>query len=252
MNIALQSQVIYGPMSSRRFGKSLGINLLPTDQKICSFDCVYCQYGPTQMKWPHHFPSLEEIKAEMGDYFTSAYHRDAPIRWIMIAGNGEPTLHPEFGKAVDILIDSRNAYCKDVPIGILSNSSTCSRPEIQDALLRLDARFMKLDAGKPGDLDEINRPLQKKIWLNAVSGLYQLRHVVLQSMFVAGRFDNTTPEMIDDWVEAVRYVRPQSVQIYTIDRPTAEEEVSKVPREKLEHIARILTQRTGIPSAVFD
>src|SRR3989338_1461915 len=147
MTIPLQSSVVYGPIDSRRFGKSLGINLLPSDQKICSFDCLYCQYGETAINKLGSFPDLGHIHEEVQERLIKSKENKEGLSWIMIAGNGEPTLHPQFHEAVKLLLSLREAYAPAVPIGILSNSSTCHRPDIQDSLLKLDGRFMKLDAG---------------------------------------------------------------------------------------------------------
>jgi wyosine [tRNA(Phe)-imidazoG37] synthetase (radical SAM superfamily) len=252
MPIALQTGVVYGPLKSRRFGNSLGINLLPADQKVCSFDCGYCQYGKTKMKAPFAFPAPDQIESEVDSFFLKALDEKIPLDWMMIAGNGEPTLHPRFKEVVEALIYLRDRAIPALPIGILSNASTCDRPEIQEALLKLDKCFMKLDAGSLELFEAINQPFSKNQWRRIMQGLYHLRRLTLQSMFVEGRVDNTTDQSVDEWIRAVHYVRPESVLIYTLDRPTAEEGILAVSKEKLDQIAGRLLKETGIECSVYD
>ncbi|MBI4352793.1 MAG: radical SAM protein [Candidatus Omnitrophica bacterium] len=252
MGIPLQSGIIYGPLESRRFGRSLGINLLPGDRKVCSFDCGYCQYGTADQKPPIVFPAFEDIEREVGAFLSLAKRESRKIDWIMIAGNGEPTLHPDFGRVVRVLGRLRDFHLSGVPIGILSNSSTCHRPEIQEALWKLDKCFMKLDAGTQEVLHGVNKPFAKEGWSRMIGGIYQLRRFALQSMFVTGKADNASPEAVEEWISTVGYLMPESVQVYTLDRPAGEEGILPVPRGRLEEIAKALTEKTGILASVYE
>lgn len=252
MSIPLQSEIVYGPLQSRRFGTSLGINLLPKDQKICNFNCVYCQYGRSRLTESAVFPTIQEIEAEVASFLNNAKNHNRAIDWIMIAGNGEPTLYPYFSTVVDSLIVLRNRVFPDLPIGILSNSSTCYQPEIQEALSKLDGRFMKLDAGQKSAFLEINSPSGAARWEEIITGLYRLRNLVLQSLFFTGEKQNISDDLVDDWIIAVSYIRPSSVQIYTIDRPPREENLLPVSRKILDSISSRLFEKTGIQGLVFD
>ena len=252
MTIPLQSSIIYGPLDSRRFGKSLGINLLPVEGKLCSFDCIYCQYGKTDADASLSFPKAEEIKEAAEVYFQEAVVKNTRIDWIMLSGNGEPTLHPDFHRVILILTELRDSFLPGIPIGILSNSSTCHRTDIRDSLSKLDGRFMKLDAGNTECLKAVNRPLLESYWKEVMGGLYHLPRIVLQSMFVTGVFDNAVDAAVDEWIEVVRYIRPEAVQVYTTERPTAHEGVLPVSIERLEAIANSLTAKTRIAAMVYD
>jgi wyosine [tRNA(Phe)-imidazoG37] synthetase (radical SAM superfamily) len=257
MTIALQTGHVYGPIFSRRFGHSLGINLLPTDKKVCNFNCVYCQYGDSVSEEKVDFPSSAEIERSIREYFSWTASRDVRPDWIMIAGNGEPTLHPEFSRIVEDLSKLRDQYLPGVRTGILSNSSTCDRAEIRDALSKLDTCFMKLDAGDPFVFRRLNAPRATpetlgKCWSEIVNGLYRMPGVVIQSMFVGGKVDNTGRAEVDEWVEAVRYINPKSVQVYTVSRPTRLEEVTPADPSRLEQIASRLTEEACIPAEVYD
>ena len=184
------------------------------------------------------FPTLQEIENETVRFVTKAVKRKQRIDWITIAGNGEPTLHPKFPEVIRRLLSVRDKLLPGVPVGILSNSSTCHRPEIRQALARLDGRFMKLDAGYPA---------QKKM----IESLRGMKDIVLQSLFFEGHERNTDPAQIRGWIRRVNRIQPKSVQIYTIDRPTRLEGLRRVSKKTLKNIAGQLDRQTGVPGQVY-
>jgi wyosine [tRNA(Phe)-imidazoG37] synthetase (radical SAM superfamily) len=198
------------------------------------------------------FPTPQEIETEVAAFLNEAKNKNQPIDWITIAGNGEPTLHPHFSEIVDRLVALRNLIALGVPIGILSNSSTCHELEIHRALLKLDGRFMKLDAGQKQAFQEINAPAAAARWEEIITGLYRLRNLTLQSLFFMGSRQNISDDLLKDWMTAVSYIRPSSVQIYTLDRPPREENLLPVSRDVLEAIAKRLVEKTGVQGIVFD
>lgn len=252
MTIPLQTGIVYGPMSSRRFGKSLGVNLLPGTLKLCTFDCLYCQYGSSEKNGSVDFPSLEQIEEEACAFFSAARNEGTSYDWITIAGNGEPTMHPKFEEVVKILKSLRDQYLFAVPIGILSNGSTCHRPEIQKSLLKLDGRFMKLDAGCQRTFESLNQPVSGELWTRMIRGLYEMKHIVLQSMFVTGRVDNTRDEEVQEWIKIIQHIHPEGVQIYTLDRSPQHADILPASKEALEKISRRLMDATRISSFVYD
>lgn len=252
MTIALQNSIIYGPVNSRRFGNSLGVNLLPSDRKVCSFDCIYCQYDEGVGPEEGIFPSMEMILSQAKEAFHKLGLAKEKADWITLSGNGEPTLHPDFCEIVDRLIALRNEYCPGIPIGILSNSSTCWRPGIHDSLLKLDDRFMKLDAGDPHLFYLLDQPKAPAQWGQIISGLYRLHKLKLQSMFVQGVLDNTTDAVAADWIRTVQYVHPEHVHIYTTRRTTRMQGIFPVSHETLQKIADRLLTETGITASVFN
>ncbi len=247
--IKLQSGIVYGPVVSRRFGKSLGINLLPANAKVCTFDCVYCQYKDSP--GGRGFADFPEIYAQLLSDFERIRDQKIKIDWIMLSGNGEPTLHPDFADIVDSLLTLRDVYFPKTPLGILSNSSTCHKKEIRDALSKLDGRFMKLDAGSLYIFHDVNRPFTTLSWGDVIQGLSDLPNVVLQSMFVTGKVDNTGEKAVDDWIEAVRCIRPSEVQIYTVDRMPQDAGILPADEKKLKTISDKLKAKTHIQSTVY-
>ena len=217
MTIPLQTGIVYGPMKSRRFGRSLGINLLPENRKVCTFGCLYCQYEDAEKESFAEFPSLEQIEEEADAFFSCSI--SAPYDWITIAGNGEPTLYPQFSEAVEILSRLRDQYLYGVPIGILSNASTCGIREIHNALMKLDGRFMKLDAGEKKTFEALNRPRKTDQWTEIIHGLHDLKRCVIQSMFITGSLDNTSEKEISEWIKIINYIlSPAEINFSLIPR----------------------------------
>ena len=251
--IPLQDSVVYGPIHSRRLGASLGINVLPIDRKVCSSNCVYCQYG-----WTPEGPSDEGLKRapELLAEITEAFRRHAQagtrIDCITLAGNGEPTLHPDLEALVLGLRGLRDAHFPSAKLGILSDATQVTRARVRRALAFLDVRYMKFDAADEATWKRINVPLGGATLPQIVEALTTLPDIVLQSMFIQGAYDNTGAQHLDRWVNVVGAIHPRSVQVYTIDRGTAAPGILEVPREQLQQIADRLTAATGIPADVFD
>ncbi len=254
----LQDGAVYGPIHSRRFGNSLGINPLPVTYKFCDFDCVYCQYGWTPRpgnkipKTDEKLKPLGVLLQEIETSFIKFKQDGVPIHVVTIAGNGEPTLYPDFFNLTRGILNLRDQYFPGVKVGILSDSSQAHRPEIKQALELLDERCMKLDAGDSETIEEINKPAGGFNLKRTLEALRNLSDVTIQSIFIAGSYDNTKQKQIDDWIEAVRTVKPASVQVYTIDRPPADGGIKEVPLAKLNEIAELCQKRTGIKTEVFD
>jgi wyosine [tRNA(Phe)-imidazoG37] synthetase (radical SAM superfamily) len=252
----LHRGIIYGPITSRRLGRSLGVNLLPPSEKVCSFNCLYCQYGwtdarprsaPPPVGWPPATAVADAVARALADPSSPGSTLDR----ITLAGHGEPTLHPDFGGVVAALRHVRDAVAPGVALAILSNSTTAHEPHVRDALLQLDERYMKLDAGDRDTLRRMNAsaaPLGRLI-----DALAALPGVMLQAMFVdddTGRATNTTPAAIDAWLEAVARIRPAGVHIYSVDRQPAWPHLQPASRTLLDEIAR-RTIALGVEARVF-
>jgi len=221
MVLPLKKNVIYGPVNSRRLGKSLGINLMP-GMKYCSFNCLYCHYGATPE--PKHQADPQASFAPVGEVLADveiALRSDIGFGYLTFSGNGEPTLYPEFKTVV---LECKNLLRRirpDVRLTLLSNSSTCSRPEIIDALEHIDLPIMKLDAGERRLFERINRPAAEIDFEGIIEALSKLNGITIQSLLVSGDPDNSSPEAVSNWYECLRRIKPVAVQIYTLDRPFA-------------------------------
>ena len=244
----LQEGVTYGPVRSRRLGRSLGVNLLPTTYKLCSFDCVYCQYGRTDVRAlcpeADHFPDKDAILrgVEIG-----LLMHGPDIDTLTFSGNGEPTLHPEFPAIVAEVRRLRNQMCPSVKLTLFSNSTTVHLPHIQETLALFDAPVMKLDAGDPTTLARINRPDPAVELACIVEGLKDVPGLITQSVLIDGPVTNLRGEPFEAWLRTLAEIQPTEIQIYSTDRPVAEPTVKRVSPATLRTIARAVERYTGVP-----
>jgi wyosine [tRNA(Phe)-imidazoG37] synthetase (radical SAM superfamily) len=252
--LGLQKGIIYGPVDSRRLGRSLGINLSPTAYKVCSFNCVYCHYGWTKdltsdlSAYLKDLPTPESVEEALERTLATL---TPPPRYITFSGNGEPTLHPAFEEIVDRVIAVRDRSGVRADIAILSNSTGLSDQGVLRGLAKIDVRIMKLDAGNDEVLRRINRPAVD-ITVDAImAGLKRLEAVTLQSVFVEGGVSNTGDADVDAWLGRVEELAPMAMQIYSLENAPAMSTLVGVSAEKLAGIARKVRSRTGIEAYVY-
>jgi wyosine [tRNA(Phe)-imidazoG37] synthetase (radical SAM superfamily) len=255
--MALHDGVVYGPIRSRRLGRSLGINLTPANLKLCSFNCTYCQYGwsrPSRSedrRSLESWPSPQAVVRAVSRVVRTFAAKGESIDRLTLAGHGEPTMHPRFAEVVDALRALRDKIVPRVPIAVLSNASTLDRADVRAALATVDERYMKLDAGDTKILRTVNgatMPIE-----TIVQGLIAVKQVVIQAMFVkdrTGRIDNTTDLSVINWVVALQRIKPAAVHIYTIDRAPAWPYLQAVPAARLQEIASQV-RRVGFTCEVF-
>ena len=255
--LSLQTGIIYGPVRSRRLGLSLGINLLPTDYKLCSFNCVYCQYGwtkkatlaPTQEL--ADLPGLAAIATAIEAALEQLASAGKTVDSITVCGNGEPTLYPQLAEVIVAAKELRDRYLPQARLAILSNSSTVGDPAVREALDLLDLKIMKFDAGSEEMFRQLNHPRAPIYMGDIVTGLKELKNIILQSLFVQGRVTNADPDSVGLWAEKVREIRPIGVQVYTLEREPADLRIEKVSLTTLQWIAEQVRWRAGVPVEVF-
>ncbi len=253
MNVLpLETTITYGPLFSRRFGRSLGVNLLPFDCKVCSFDCVYCHYGrtttmhtiaPEGVAFPDVSAVLQAIEAALRRY----PHVDA----LTFSGNGEPTLHPHFPAIVAETRRLRDTLAPNMKLALFSNATTAHLPHIQESLRNFDLPILKLDAGDPATLARVNRPAAGVILDNILAGLKATPNLIVQSVLIDGEVSNITVEALEAWMTALDAIRPTVVQIYSTDYPVPDTGVERVPPYILKRIAQDAAQRTGLRIEAF-
>jgi len=246
MQTVLFHSTIYGPIRSRRLGMSLGINLMPNDGKICSFDCLYCEAGfNAQGPGKDGVPTREAVKKQLRRKFEEMKQAGLTLDVITFSGNGEPTLHPEFEKVVDDVLRLRNEYFPDAKVSVLSNSTMAGKPSVVKALLKVDNNILKLDSALPHTFRLINRPVSPNCLpegviadLKRFEGQCVVQTIMLRGEFEGKRFDNTTDEELDALLAAYLEIKPREVMLYSIDRKTPAENLEKVSKEELERIAQ--------------
>lgn len=243
MSTIIYPSPIFGPIHSRRLGISLGINLMPADGKLCSFDCIYCECGfnadhrPTLPR-----PTRDEVAAKLEQTLQRMTAEGQLPDVLTFAGNGEPTCHPHFAEIIGDTIRLRNQYCPQAKVCVLSNSTMIHRQSVHDALMLVDDNILKLDTVNPQYINKVDRPnghydVQTLIdRMKAFNG-----HIIIQTMFMRGQYqgesvDNTSEQYVGPWLDVVKQINPQQVMVYTIDRETPAHGLEKASREQLDAI----------------
>lgn len=237
---------VFGPIHSRRLGVSLGINLMPDDGKVCSFDCLYCEAGfNSQGRGTSGLPTRANVKADLEAKLLAMKENGEKPDVITFSGNGEPTLHPEFSGVIDDTIELRDRLCPEAKVSVLTNSTRIFNPEVAEALKKVDNNILKLDSAVEQTMRLIDRPASKDFTVDrVVEGLKQFRGTgVIQTMILRGEHDgipvdNTTDREIEALIDAYKSIGPKEVMLYSLDRSTPEERLVKVERPELEAIAR--------------
>lgn len=255
MSTIIYPSPIFGPIHSRRLGISLGINLLPADGKVCTFDCIYCECGfnkDHRTKTPH--PTREAVAKALEAKLKEMHEEDIRPDVLTFAGNGEPTSHPYFPEIIDDTIRLRDRYCPQAKISVLSNSTFIHRPKIHEALTKVDNNILKLDTISADYINKVDRPTQPSYDVGRiVDGIKSFNgQAIIQTLFMKGTsedgidVDNTGEAYVAPWLEAVRDIAPREVMIYTIDRETPDKNLLKATREELDAI-RDRVEALGIP-----
>lgn len=240
MSTIIYPSPIFGPVNSRRLGVSLGINLMPADGKVCTFDCLYCECGfnadfrPTLKR-----PTREEVKEGLEKVLRERSEAGLPLDDITFAGNGEPTAHPDFKGIVEDTAELRDKYFKDAKLSVLSNSTFIHKEEVREALMLVENNILKLDTVDQAYIQKLDRPQQPFYDVKEIiKNLKRFEgHVIIQTMFLRGDgMDNTGEHYVAPWLEAVKEIKPEKVMVYTIDRETPDKQLEKAPREVLDAI----------------
>ena len=253
MSTIIYPSPIFGPVHSRRLGLSLGINLLPADGKVCSFDCIYCECGFNEDHRPTlPLPTREAVAKALEERLILMRAEGRMPDVLTFAGNGEPTCHPHFAEIISDTIRLRNQYCSEAKVSVLSNATMIHRQTVHDALMQVDNNILKLDTIDSLYINKVDHP----------NGTYDVDaiidrmkafngHLIIQTMFMRGdcngeSVDNTGEEYVAPWLEAVKDIKPQQVMIYTIDRETPTQGLLKATHEQLDAIRdRVID--AGIP-----
>ena len=247
---------IFGPVHSRRLGVSLGINLLPADGKVCSFDCIYCECGfnaDHRAKKP--MPTREEVKDALEAKLQNMQANGPAPDVLTFAGNGEPTMHPHFPEIIADTLELRDKYFPQAKVSVLSNATMITKPTVREALAKVDNNILKLDTIDMDYIHLTDRPVGKYSVENIIENMKTFEgQCIIQTMFMKGTYlgkdvDNTSDNFVLPWLEQVIDIAPRQVMIYTIDRETPAHDLKKATHEKLDRIGELVRQ-AGIPCSV--
>ncbi len=252
---ALFEDIIFGPIHSRRLGLSLGVNLLPQHAKICNFDCIYCECGSNSERHgdtsQRRFARRDDVKVALQTTLAKMVEEGTPPDVITLAGNGEPTLHPEFEQIIDDIITLRDEISPRSKISVLSNATNLDREGVVRALLRVDNNILKLDSAIDATARQINRPTPSYSVEDVIGQMVGFDgKLIVQTMFLRSpQLDNTSQEEVAKWLEALQRIKPQSVMIYSLDRDTPEDNLERVTLPELQNIASQV-EALGITTSV--
>ena len=267
MQTVLFHDTIFGPIHSRRLGTSLGVNLTPNDGKVCTFDCLYCEAGyNAQGPGTTGLATRDHVRAQLQQRLSDMHRDGAPLDVITFSGNGEPTIHPQFADIIDDVIALRDRYYPDAKVSVLTNSTQLHRPDVVDALMRVDNNILKLDSAVQSTMQALDRPTspaftvakvvpQLAAFVDRFAQAGKPSNVIIQTMLTRGThdgvaIDNTTDAEVDALIDAYRQIRPASIMVYSIDRQTPEHSLQKVDRAELQRVADRITAATSIPVSV--
>lgn len=253
MSTVIYPSPIFGPIHSRRLGISLGINLLPSDGKFCTFDCIYCECGYNKDHHPHlKLPTRIEVKNALEERLKDMKQNGPHPDVLTFAGNGEPTSHPQFAGIIDDTIALRNEYFPDAKVSVLSNSTFIHKSDVFQALCKVDNNILKLDTVDIEYIRKVNRPSCHYAVNDIIEGMKAFKgKLIIQTMFMKGKtdegedVDNTSDKFVLPWIEIVKQIAPSRVMIYTIDRETPDHSLQKASHEELDRIVNLL-ERAGI------
>ena len=229
--MAAEKKYLYGPVPSRRLGRSLGIDIMPV--KICTLDCIYCQVGKTTNKTIERaeYTPIEPIIAELKEAISNNLQAD----YITIAGSGEPTLNSNLGKIIDEIKKITN-----IPVAIVTNGTLLYRDDVRDDCKKADIVLPSLDAGDDETFDKINRPHMDISIEKLISGLSQFRKdysgQIWLEVFLLESI-NTDDKQIAKINAVIQEICPDKVQLNTAVRPTIEKNIHKLSEKKLQEIA---------------
>ena len=239
----MREETVFGPIHSRRLGRSLGINLLPTKGKICNFDCIYCECGWNRDgRGDTVLPTAAKVRSDLENKLVELMLEGTPIDSITFSGDGEPTLNPEFPRIIDDTLFLRDAYYPAAKVSVLSNATRVHVPEVFEALRKVDNPILKIDAPTDALAARINQPAPGYSVARVVEALEKFEgNFILQTMFLKSKdFDSSSPEVLDGWMAIVRQLKPREVMVYTIDRPTPDKGLEAFTVERMQALVQPL------------
>ena len=259
MSTVIYPSPIFGPIKSRRLGISLGINLLPGDGKVCTFDCIYCECGLNAQRRPQQkLPTRNEVAEALERKLQQMKAEGIAPDVLTFAGNGEPTAHPHFADIIDDTLALRDRYFPHAKVSVLTNGTRINLPEVHQTLQRVDNNIVKLDTVDRDYIARVDRPVGSYPLDELIQCMKDFKgRCIIQTLFMKGTdaeghsVDNTIPHYVLPWLDTVASIAPREVMIYTIDRETPMQGLQKATPEELDGIVEQLHERGIKASASY-
>ena len=232
---------VYGPVPSRRLGRSLGIDLVP--KKICTYDCIYCQIGRTTrqtIERKEYIPASSILR----DCRKALHEGGGTVDYIACSGSGEPTLNLGIGEVIQGLKELTS-----IPVAVITNSSLLHHGEVRKAIIQADVVMPSLDAVTPSVFETINRPHPSLDVAQIIQGLADFRSEYAGQIWLEillCRAVNDSREEIEQLQQAIRRIQPDKVQLNTVVRPAMEDYAAPLLLEAMEHVKASLGGDTEI------
>lgn len=233
-------KTVYGPVSSWRLGKSLGIDLICSSKKICSFDCIYCQLGKTFNKTIQrdNFISISQLKKDVSESL-----RILEPDVITLSGTGEPTL----AKNMDLAIDTIRGIT-DIPIAIITNSTLLNDDDVRKSLFNLDIVVAKLDASNDKIFQEINQPVKGIFLKEIIDGIKKFNKEYSGRLDIQTMFIEQNMKYSNEIADILCEIQPNKVQINTPLRPC---NVAPLTKDQIDEIEKIFKNKNLKTTSVY-
>lgn len=226
---------------------------MPTGYKLCSFNCVYCHYGWTRVRASNVSQFMKDLPIydDVLRAVKGALRSKEEFDYITFSGNGEPTLYPQFASLAGELARLRDRHRPGVKIALLSNSTGLSDPAVRESITHIDLPVFKLDAGTEQTLCAINRPAIGVDLGEITTRLAGMHDIFIQTVLVDGSPCNTSEQELEAYFEKIIMIKPRGVHVYSIDRPVPNTALVRVLPARLERIAALVSEGTGVAVRAF-
>lgn len=258
MGTFLFNSIVFGPVKSRRLGSSLGINLMPVNKKVCNFNCIYCECGLSHSEniEGSKIPDKKSVIIELETKIIELIKNNIKVDTITFAGNGEPTLHPNFPEILMETILIKEKYLPESQVAVLTNGTMLDNDNIVEALRKISLNIIKLDSADINTINILNRPFKSFSLENLINNLKKFNgQLIIQSLFVRGfvngqKIDNTTDYEIVKLIDVMKDIKPKYVMVYSISRHTPIETLEKISYIELNEIAKKFIE-SGINTKIY-
>jgi wyosine [tRNA(Phe)-imidazoG37] synthetase (radical SAM superfamily) len=234
---------LYGPVPSRRLGRSLGVDLVP--HKVCTYDCIYCQIGKTTQKTliRKEYVPVNDILNEIEIFLREG---SSSVDYVSLGGSGEPTLHSEIGRIIEGI-----KAITSIPVAVITNGGLLYDQKVREDLLKADVILPSMDAVSPDVFEKINRPYPGFSIKRMIEGLVEFRkafkgQIWLEILFCKGV--NDKPEELKKMKEVIERIQPDLIHLNTVVRPPSEKWAIPLNQREMEEIRAFLGERASIIS----